>query len=112
MNIYFTSISTNVLEIENRAYKNFGNALEFIYNNLKELTCCEFFHRDYIQKYFTTEFFDKFAKVNCKSEYGEFVIEKVKDNRYQFVFIFYPSLLTEPIDFFIVCELEILELIE
>ena len=104
MKIYLASIATNESEIENRAYKDLKSALNYIYESLKSLTAetipdSDFFDREYIQKYFTEAIFT--TKVNCKSEYGEFVIEKVKNNRYQFVFIFYPSLLAEPIDFFI-----------
>ena len=40
---------------------------------------CDFFDRDYIQKYFTEDCFgDKFCRVNCRSSYGEFIIEKLK----------------------------------
>ena len=47
--------------------------------------------------------------MNCKSAYGEFYIEKISDTKYQFVFA--PLLITDVQNTFIVCELEILELL-
>ena len=37
MQIYLASISTDNCEIENRAYKNIGKALEYIYNSLRAI---------------------------------------------------------------------------
>ena len=69
----------------------------------------DFFDRDYIQEYFTKDFFvDKFCRVNCRSSYGEFIIEKVKGDKYQFVF---SPVSSKRINYFIVCELQILELL-
>ena len=119
MQIYLASISTDNCEIENRAYKSIGNALEYIYNNLKALTSdfiedCSFFDRDYVKNYFTEEFFNRFSRVNCHSIYGELVINEVKDSKYQFVFIHSKEYLKSDIRFdnFIVCELEYLELLD
>lgn len=119
MQIYLASISTDDWEIENRAYKNIGNSLEYIYNNLKGLTSdfieeCSFFDRDYVKKYFTEEYFNRFSKVNCHSIYGEFIVDKVKDSKYQFVFIPSREHLKSDIrkDIFVVCELEMLELLD
>jgi hypothetical protein len=117
--IYLASISTDNCGIENRAYKSIGNALEYIYNSLKKLTSdiiedCSFFDRDYVKNYFTEEYFNRFSKVNCHSIYGEHIIDKVKDNKYQFVFIPSREHLKCDIrkDIFIVCELEMLELLD
>lgn len=111
MKIYLASLSTNNYELENRVYKTLGNSLKYIYDNLKVLSVtsipdCDFFDRDYIQKYFTKEYFDNFKNVVCKSVYGEFFIKKVKSNKYQFV--------SSPVnqDYFFVCELEILDLFD
>lgn len=119
MQIYLASISTDNCEIENRAYKNIGNSLEYIYNSLKSLTSdfiedCSFFDRDYVKRYFTEEYFNRFSKVNCHSIYGEFKVDKVKDSKYQFVFIPVKEYLKTDIrsDIFIVCELDILELLD
>ena len=72
---------------------------------------CDFFDRDYIQEYFTEDFFvDKFCRVNCRSSYGEFIIEKVKDDKYQFVFS-PDTVSSKRINYIIVCELQILELL-
>lgn len=125
--IYLASISTDNCEIENRVYKNIGNSLEYIYNSLKSLTSdfiedCSFFDRDYVKRYFTEEYFNRFSKVNCHSIYGELVINEVKDSKYQlandskYQFVFIPSkeyLKTDiRSDIFIVCELDILELLD
>lgn len=119
MQIYLASISTDDCEIESRAYKNIGNSLEYIYNSLKELTSdfieeCSFFDRDYVKNYFTEEYFNRFSKVNCHSIYGEFIVDKVKNNKFHFVFIPSREHLKSDIrsDIFIVCELEILELLD
>jgi hypothetical protein len=110
MKVYLASLATNNYELENRVYKNFNHSIEYIYENLKSLSIesikdSDFFDRDYIQKYFTKEYFDNFKNVVCKSVYGEFFIKKIKSNKYQFVF--------SPVnqDYFFVCELEILELL-
>ena len=117
--IYLASISTDNFEIENRAYKSISNALESIYNNLKALTSdfiedCSFFDRDYVKNYFTEEYFNRFSKVNCHSIYGELKVDKVKDRKYQFVFIPSKEYLKSDIrcDIFIVCELEMLKLLD
>lgn len=112
MNIYLASISTNLYEIDKKAYKNIDNTLKYIYNNLKKLTTeyiegCNFFDRDYVKKCFTEEFFKQNTRVICRSEFGEFIVEKVKNSKYQYIFA--------PIhtyDTFIVCELEMLELLD
>lgn len=115
MNIYLTSIATNHCELGNRTYKSLDSSLKHIYNNLKALSSeyicdCAFFDREYVQEYFTEEFFSKFnGRMNCKSAYGEFYIEKISDTKYQFVFA--PLLITDVQNTFIVCELEILELL-
>ena len=114
MTIYLASIATSLCELENRAYSNFSNSLEYIYDSLKSLVSeevenCDFFDRDYIQKYFTEDcFVDKFCRVNCRSSYGEFIIEKLKDDKYQFVF---SPVSSKRINYFIVCELQILDLL-
>ena len=111
MKVYLTSLATNNYELENKIYKTFGNSLKYIYDNLKALSVesindCDFFDREYIQKYFTEEYYENFNRVNCKSSYGEFVIQKKSSNKYQFIFI--------PInqECFFVCELETLELLD
>ena len=117
--IYLASISTDNCEIENRAYKSIGKALEYIYNSLKKLTSdiiedCSFFDRDCVKNYFTEEYFNRFSKVNCHSIYGELVINEIKDNKYQFVFIPSKEYLKDDIrcDIFSVCELEMLVLLD
>lgn len=111
MKVFLASLATNNYELENRVYKTLGNSLKFIYDNLKAMSVisipdCDFFDREYVQKYFTEEYYESFKKVNSHSTYGEFVINKVKDNKYQFVFV--------PIkqDYYFVCELEMLELLD
>ena len=111
MKVYLASLATNNYELENRVYKTLGNSLKYIYDNLKVLSVtsipdCNFFDRDFVQNYFKEEYFDRYINVNCKSAYGEFIKKKVRDNKYQFVF--------SPInqDYFFVCELEILELMD
>jgi hypothetical protein len=125
MKIYLTTVEistiTSICEIEKRAYKNFTNSLENIYNNLKSIIskeiddcACEFFNRDYVRKYFTEDFFkeheEQFYRINFKSPNGEFYIKKINDNKYQFVFYPYDEKLKN-INYLIVCELEILELL-
>ena len=74
---------------------------------------CDFFDRDYVQKFFTEEYFKQFTNVNCRSQFGEFIIRRIEDKKYQFVFS--PSLMLikseQPYGQFAVCELEILELL-
>lgn len=114
MKIYLTSIATSLQEIDTKVYETFEKSLKYIYDSLKSLVSeevedCDFFDRDYIQKYFTEDCFgDKFCMVNCRSSYGEFIIEKVKDDKYQFVF---SPINSKRINYFIVCELQILELL-
>lgn len=115
MNIYLASIATSEYEIENRAYKNICDSLLYIYDSLKSLSSefiegCDFFDRKYVREYFTEEFFAQFnGRMNCKSEYGEFSIIKMSNSKYQFVFV--PLLSMQLQNPFIVCELEILELL-
>ena len=111
MKVYLTSVSTNEHEIENRAYQYIGSALDYICDSLKLLSKetqpeCDFFERDYVKNYFTESLFNE--RVNCHSPYGEFTINKVKDNKHQFVFI--PANQKE--EYFIVCELEALNLLD
>ena len=114
MKIYLASISTSIQEIDTKVYETFEKSLKYIYDSLKSLVSeevedCDFFDKDYVQKYFTEEYFkEQFSKVNFRSTYGEFIIEKVKDNKYQFVFC---PVSTKRINYFIVCELQILELL-
>ena len=120
--IYLVEIATNNCEkdSENRAYKSLGSALECIYDNLRHFPLdeyedgCDLFDRDYVKNYFTEEFFNRFSRVNCHSTYGELVINEIKDNKYQFVFIPSKEYLKTDIRFdnFIVCELEYLELLD
>jgi hypothetical protein len=115
MNIYLESIATSEYEIENKAYKNICDSLIYIYDSLKSLSAefiegCDFFDRNYVQEYFTEKFFAQFnGRMNCKSAYGEFSIIKMSDSKYQFVFV--PLLSIQLQNPFIVCELEILELL-
>ena len=115
MKVYLASIATSEYPIERKVYKSLGNSLEYIYDNLKSLSAefidgCDFFDRNYVQEYFTEEFFTQFnGKMNCKSAYGEFSIIKMSDSKYQFVFV--PLLSMQLQNPFIVCELEILELL-
>jgi hypothetical protein len=111
MKVYLSSLATNNYELENRVYKSFDSSLKYIYDNLKVLSVesvkdCDFFDRDYVQKYFTEEYYEKFNRVNCKSTFGEFAIKKIRDNKYQFIFA--------PVNqnYFFVCELEVLELFD
>ena len=111
--IYLAAISTNQDILESRAYKTFEHSLEFIYDSLKALAaevvdCYDFFDRDYIRNCFTVNFFTRFNRVNCKSECGEFIVERVNRSKYQFVFI--PS--NQEYEYFIVCELEIMDLLD
>jgi hypothetical protein len=114
MKVYLASIATSLQEIDTRVYETFEKSLVYIYDSLKNLVSEEiedfdFFDRDYIQKYFTEDCFgDKFCRVNCRSSYGEFIIEKVKNDKYQFVF---SPISSKHINYFIVCELQILELL-
>ena len=118
MKIYLASIATSEYPIERKVYKNLGNSLKYIYDNLKSLSMkcidgCDFFDRDYVQQCFTEDFFAQFGsgskKMNCNSTYGEFFIEKMSDSKYMFVFTPFISMrLQNP---FIVCELEILDLL-
>jgi hypothetical protein len=118
MKVYLASIATSIQEIDTKVYETFEKSLKYIYNSLKSLASeqmvdydFDFFDRDYIQEYFTEDFFvDKFCRVNCRSSYGEFVIEKVKDDKYQFVFS-PDTVSSKRINYFIVCELQILELL-
>ena len=112
MLFYLTSISTNEYEIENRLYKNINSSLNYIYENLKSLTKevmpeCNFFDRDYVKQYFT-DCKILSTGVNCRTKDGEFSVNKVKDNKY--MFLFKPA--NQDDLFFFVCELEILELLE
>ena len=111
MKVYLASLATNNYELENRVYKTLDNSLKYIYENLKVLSVtsipdCNFFDRDFVQNYFKEEYFDRYINVTCNSVYGEFIKKKVKDNKYQFVFV--------PIkqDYYFVAELEILELLD
>lgn len=114
MKVYLASIATSLQEIDTRVYETFEKSLVYIYDSLKNLVSeeieeCDFFDRDYIQEYFSEDFFvDKFCRVNCRSSYGEFIIEKVKNDKYQFVF---SPISSKHINYFIVCELQILELL-
>ena len=114
MTIYLASIATSLQEIDTKVYETFEKSLKYIYDSLKSLVSeevedCDFFDRDYIQKYFTEDCFgDKFCRVNCRSSYGEFIIEKLKDDKYQFVF---SPVSSKRINYLIVCELQILELL-
>lgn len=116
MKVYLASIATSIQEIDTKVYETFEKSLKYIYDSLKSLVSeqmvdydFDFFDRDYIQKYFTEDCFeDKFCRVNCRSSYGEFIIEKVKDDKYQFVF---SPISSKLINYFIVCELQILELL-
>ena len=118
--IYLVEIATNNCEkdSENRAYKSLGSALECIYDNLRYFPLdeyedgCDLFDRDYVKNYFTEEFFNRFSRVNCHSTYGELVINEIKDSKYQFVFLPAGVPTSQQDDFFIVCELEILELLD
>ena len=116
MKVYLASIATSLQEIDTKVYETFEKSLKYIYDSLKSLVLeevedCDFFDRDYIQEYFTEDFFvDKFCRVNCRSSYGEFIIEKVKDDKYQFVFS-PDTVSSKRINYFIVCELQILELL-
>lgn len=111
--IYLAAVSTNQNTLESRAYKTFDHSLEYIYESLKNLAAeivegCDFFDRDYVQKYFTVDFFNHFNRVNCRSACGEFIIERVNRSKYQFIFI--PSNIEY--EYFIVCELEIMDLLD
>ena len=116
MKVYVVSLATNNCELENRVYKSLYNSLKYIYDSLKSLSIesindCDFFDRDYVQKYFKEEYFNQFNMVNCKSVYGEFIVKKTRANKYQFIFksgIFNPT----NQDYFFVCELEILDLLD
>lgn len=115
MDIYLVSTATNICDFGNRVYANFDDSLKYIYDSLKSLSAefiegCDFFDRNYVQEYFTEEFFAQFnGRMNCKSAYGEFSIIKMNDSKYQFVFV--PLLSTQLQNPFVVCELEILELL-
>jgi hypothetical protein len=111
MKVYVVSLATNNCELENRVYKSLCNSLKYIYDNLKSLSIesindCDFFDKDFVQNYFKEEYFERYIKINSKSIYGNFTKNKVRDNKYQFVF--------SPVnkDYFFVAELEILDLLD
>lgn len=119
MKVYLSSIATNLQEIDTRVYETFEKSLNYIYDSLKKLVSeeiddcvCDFFDRDYVQKYFNVDFFgqtgQQFHRIVCKSTYGEFIIDKVREDKYQFIF---SPISSNNINFFIVCELQILELL-
>jgi len=116
MKVYLASIATSLQEIDTRVYETFEKSLNYIYDSLKKLVSeeiddcvCDFFDRDYVQKYFNVDFFgQQFHRVVCKSIYGEFIIDKVGEDKYQFIF---SPVSSKRINYFIVCELQILELL-
>ena len=116
MKVYLASIATSLQDIDTRVYETFEKSLNYIYDSLKKLVSeeiddcvCDFFDRDYVQKYFNEDFFgQKFIRVVCKSIYGEFIIDKVGEDKYQFIF---SPVGSNNINFFIVCELQILDLL-
>lgn len=122
MKVYLASIATSLQEIDTRVYETFEQSLNYIYDSLKKLVSeeidycvcdfdclCDFFDRDYFQKYFNIDFFgQQFIRVVCKSIYGEFIIDKVGEDKYQFIF---SPVGPNNINFFIVCELQILDLL-
>lgn len=116
MIVYVSSISTNEYAIERRAYKSISSSLKYIYDNLKSLSIeyiedCDFFDRDYIKNYFTEDYFERFIAVSCKSTYGELSIKYIYDGKYQFVFAPYAEYTVSHDACFIVCELDMLELL-
>lgn len=111
MKVYLASLATNNYELDNKVYKTLSNTLKYIYDNFKSLSVesvkdCDVFDRDYVKEYFTEEYFNKFNSVVQKTSYYEFIIKKAKSNKYQFVFA--PT----NQDYFFVCELEELELLD
>lgn len=111
MKVYLASLATDNCELETKIYKTFSNVLIYIHEKLKSLTMesvkdCDFFDRDYVQKYFTEDFFKQFKNINCRTTHGEFIIKKVKHNKYQFIF----NISKE--NCFFICELEILDLLD
>lgn len=119
MYVYLATRSDSKYFDETKVYKTIGNSLKYIYENLKlyskdYIENCDFFDRDYIHEYFTEEFIKQFnGRINCKSEFGEFYIEKINENKYKFLFIsflsFQSKLEQNP---FCICELEILDLLD
>ena len=110
MKVYLTSLTTNYSEF-NRVYKSINNSLEYIYDFFKSMSVesdkdCDFFDREYVQEYFTEDYLTQYENVVCKSTYGEFIIKKLSGYKYQFVYM--------PVneDDFVICELEILDLLE
>ena len=110
MKVYLTSLTTNYSEF-NRVYKSINNSLEYIHDFFKSMSVesdkdCDFFDREYVHEYFTEDYLIQYRNVVCKSTYGEFVIKKLHGYKYQFVYI--------PVneDDFVICELEILDLLD
>ena len=122
MCVYLATISDSEYFDETKVYKNIGNSLKYIYENLKLISTkyienCNFFDRDYIQEYFTEEFIKQFnGRINCKSEFGEFFIENINENKYKFFFVCFQSFETyqskREQNPFCICELEILDLLD
>jgi hypothetical protein len=95
MKVYLASISTSLQEIDTKVYETFEKSLKYIYDSLKSLVSeefedCDFFDRDYIQKYFTEYFlWINFVELIVGHHMENLLlksIEKVKDDKYQFVF--------------------------
>ena len=110
MKVYLTSITNNYTEF-NRVYKSINNSLEYIHDFFKSMSVesdkdCDFFDREYVQEYFTEDYLTQYGNVVCKSTYGEFIIKKICGYKYQFVYI--------PVneDDFVICELEVLDLLD
>lgn len=123
--VYLTSISTDICELENKIYRNIESSLEHIYAKFKEISneytieninTCNFFDRDVILKCFNKDNFinsSEFINTNIRSEYGEFIVKNIDSNKYQFIFAPYRSILKSinPITI-IVCEIEKIELLD
>jgi hypothetical protein len=119
MKIYFASMESSVHEQEHRVYRTIDNALKYIYESMKSLSLevtenSGFFDTENIREYFTEEYIKDFSgRINARNIYGEFSMSKAFD-KYQYIYIPSDNLLKSEhmSNILIVCELEVLELLD
>ena len=119
MKIYFASMESSVHEQEHRVYGTIDNALKYIYESMKSLSLevaenSEFFDAEHIRECFTEEYIKYFSgRINTRNRYGEFSLSKAFD-KYQYIYIPSDNILKsdQMSNILIVCELEVLELLD
>jgi hypothetical protein len=119
MKIYFASMESSVHEQEHRVYGTIDNALKYIYESMKSLSLevmenCDFFDTEHIRECFTEEYIKDFSgRINARNSNGEFSMSKAFD-KYQYIYIPSDNLLKSDhmSNILIVCELEVLELLD